>query len=348
MNENPTLLAIESSCDDTSAAVLKGQMLLSCLLSSQRVHEEYGGVVPELASRAHLASIVPTVDAALREAKVAREEIELVAFTRGPGLVGSLLVGISFAKGFALAHGLPLVEVNHLAGHILAPFISTPTRAATVQFPYLSLLVSGGHTQIIRVEGPNSLEILGETIDDAAGEAFDKCAKVMGLPYPGGPHVDRLAQEGNPKAFPLARPLPQGLNFSFSGLKTSFLYLVQRQMEGNPQFITQHQADLCACLQATIIDILTTKLLRAIRLTGIHRVAVGGGVAANSGLRSALEQLASRHNLELHLPERRFTTDNAAMIGIAALFKWRQGLLADHSTPAAPRLKVSSRDALGN
>lgn len=343
----PLLLAIESSCDDTSAAVLRGTRLLSCVLCSQRVHEEYGGVVPELASRAHVQNIVPTVTAALKEAQVSPEALEGVVFTRGPGLVGSLLVGISFAKGFALAHDIPLIEVNHLAGHLLAPFIEEKEGGVPMEFPYLSLLVSGGHTQIVRVNSPRSLEILGETIDDAAGEAFDKCAKVMGLPYPGGPVIDQLAQKGNPHAFTLAEPLPQGLNFSFSGLKTSFLYLLRDHMAEDKEFIKKHQADLAASLQYTIVRILKRKLKKALRNTGIQRVALGGGVAANSGLRHAMQQLASTQQLQLYLPALRFTTDNAAMIGIAGYFKYLAGEFSSHNVAAAPRMRLTTHEALG-
>lgn len=339
-NKELVLLGIESSCDDTSAAVLRGCRLLSNVISTQEVHRRYGGVVPELASRAHLSNIVPVVDAALREANLTASDVDAVAFTRGPGLLGALLVGTSFAKGFCLAQGIPLVEVNHLQGHILAPFIQTDNETHSPDFPYLSLLVSGGHTQIVRVDAPRQMETLANTIDDAAGEAFDKCAKAIGLPYPGGPHIDRLAQQGNPKAFTLAHPMRGDKNFSFSGLKTSFLYLLRDELAIDTDFIEKRRADLCAVLQATIIDILLTKLRKNIKTTGIRRVAIGGGVAANGGLRDALLALGDEMGLEVFLPERRFTTDNAAMIAIAGHFKFKAGEFAEQSVTAAPRLQV--------
>lgn len=338
--EKPVLLGIESSCDDTSAAVLRGQELLSNVISTQDVHKRYGGVVPELASRAHLSNIVPVVDAALREAGIGVENVDAVAFTRGPGLLGALLVGTSFAKGFCLANGIPLVEVNHLQGHILAPFIRTDKTEKSPEFPYLSLLVSGGHTQIVRVDAPLKMTILANTIDDAAGEAFDKCAKAMGLPYPGGPHVDKLSQQGNPKAFTLAHPLRSERDFSFSGLKTSFLYLLRDEVAKDPDFIEKRREDLCAVLQSKIIEILLYKLRKNIKATGLRRVAVGGGVAANGGLRNALVALGEELGLEVFLPERRFTTDNAAMIAIAGHFKYLAGEFASQSVTASPRLAV--------
>lgn len=336
----PLLLGIESSCDDTSAAVLRGRQLLSNVISTQEVHRRYGGVVPELASRAHLSNIVPVVDAALREANVSAAALDAVAFTRGPGLLGALLVGTSFAKGFCLAQQIPLVEVNHLQGHILAPFIQTELDTKTPQFPYLSLLVSGGHTQIVRVDAPRQMAILSNTIDDAAGEAFDKCAKAIGLPYPGGPHIDKLATQGNPSAFTLAHPLRGNNDFSFSGLKTSFLYLLRDGVANDPHFIENRKADLCAALQATIVDILLTKLRKHINATAIRRVAIGGGVAANEGLRTALVALGDEMGLEVFLPQRRFTTDNAAMIAIAGHFKFLAGEFASQSVTASPRLAV--------
>ncbi|PIE84413.1 MAG: tRNA (adenosine(37)-N6)-threonylcarbamoyltransferase complex transferase subunit TsaD [Bacteroidia bacterium] len=340
MKPDIVVLGIESSCDDTSAAVLRGTRLLSNLIATQKIHQDYGGVVPELASRAHLSNIVPVASEALRQAGLTPREVDAVAFTRGPGLLGALLVGTSFAKGLALATGARLIEVNHLQGHVLSPFLTTDGAARTPDFPFLSLLVSGGHTQIILVRGPLEMEILGNTIDDAAGEAFDKCAKQIGLPYPGGPVVDKLAHEGNPGAFTLARPLPQGLDFSFSGLKTSFLYLVRDHLEQNPKFIEENLTDLCASLQFTIIDILLRKLRRAITETGVKTVTIGGGVAANSGLRAAMEQLASEMALDLFLPERRFTTDNAAMIAIAGYFKHQAGLFATQDIAPMPRMHV--------
>lgn len=337
---DPIILAIESSCDDTSAALLRGCQLLANVINTQEVHRQYGGVVPELASRAHLSNIVPVVHAALKQANLTVEDIECVAFTRGPGLLGALLVGTCFAKGFALARRIPMVEVNHLEGHILAPFIQTEAHEPTPPFPYLSLLVSGGHTQIVEVAGPREFCVLSHTIDDAAGEAFDKCAKMIGLPYPGGPHVDRLAQQGNPKAFELAHPLLHEPNFSFSGLKTSFLYLLRDALATNPHFIAERQADLCASLQATIIDILLAKVKRWLNATGIKHLAIGGGVAANEGLRRAVEQLGNERHIATYIPARRFTTDNAAMIGIAGLFKYRSGEFAQQDIVASPRLKV--------
>ena len=340
IKSDPWILGVESSCDDTSAAVLHGPVLKSNLICSQRVHEQYGGVVPELASRAHLSNIVPVVAQAIAEAGVEPSTIDAVAFTRGPGLLGALLVGTSFAKGFALAHRIPLVEVNHLQGHILSPFLQAEEGHRAPAFPHLALVVSGGHTQIVRVDGPLSMAVLGNTIDDAAGEAFDKCAKVIGLPYPGGPHVDRLASEGNPHAFSLAKPLPQGLDFSFSGLKTSFLYTVRDGLAQDASFVEQHRADLCASLQHTIIEILLRKLGKAVASTGIRCVTLGGGVAANSGLRNALVAWGQKRGAEVFLPERRFTTDNAAMIAIAGLFRYRAGLFASQDLTPAPRLAV--------
>ena len=286
MNENKKtyILGVESSCDDTSAAVVgDGGLLLSNVIASQQVHEEYGGVVPELASRAHQQNIVPVVDAAIRRAGISRGDISAIAFTRGPGLIGSLLVGTSFAKGLSLALRAPIVDVNHLHGHVLAHFIKEKESDEVPPFPYLCLLISGGNSQIILVRSYKDMEVLGRTIDDAAGEAFDKCAKVMGLPYPGGPHIDRLAAEGDPKAFHFARPHIRGLDYSFSGLKTSFLYTLRDAVRANPDFIEERRADLAASLQYTIIDILLDKLKRAIDITGVKALAIGGGVAANSG-----------------------------------------------------------------
>lgn len=329
-----TILAIESSCDDTSAAVIRDGLLLSNVIASQKVHEEYGGVVPELASRAHQQNIVPVVDAALRRAGVDKRELSAVAFTRGPGLLGSLLVGTSFAKGLALALHIPLIEVNHLQGHIMAHFVepSEELKAATPNLkdavirhpalPFLCLLVSGGNSQIVQVEDGMNMRIIGQTIDDAAGEAFDKCAKVMGLPYPGGPWIDRLAAEGNPKAFALAKPNIPGYDYSFSGLKTSFLYLLRDELKKNPDFIEQNKADLCASLQATVIDILMRKLHRAVVDSGIQRIAVAGGVSANSGLRKSFVEYGEKHHCEVFIPPFSFTTDNAAMIGQAAYYKY--------------------------
>ena len=321
--ENVIILAIESSCDDTSAAVIRDGILLSNVTASQGVHEEFGGVVPELASRAHQLNIVPVVDAALKRAGIEPKDLSAVAFTRGPGLLGSLLVGVSFAKGLALAHNIPLIEVNHLQAHILAHFIQTPEiNTEAPNFPFLCLLVSGGNSQIVLVKSPYEMEIIGQTIDDAAGEAFDKCAKVMGLPYPGGPWIDRLAKEGNAEAFQFAKPNIPGYNYSFSGLKTSFLYFLRDHLKDNPNFIEENKADLCASLQKTVIDILINKLKRAAKDLKITEIAVAGGVSANSGLREALLDLGRRHRWKVHIPPFSFTTDNAAMVCQAGYFKY--------------------------
>jgi N6-L-threonylcarbamoyladenine synthase len=324
------ILGIESSCDDTSAAVLRGTTLLSSVIASQSVHVRFGGVIPELASRAHQQNIVPVVDAALKDAGVGVGDLDAIAFTRGPGLLGSLLVGVSFAKGLALAHGVPLVEVNHLQGHILSHFIDLPDRPTPHPgFPFLCLVVSGGHTQIVVVRGPLDMEIAGTTIDDAAGEAFDKCAKVMGLPYPGGPVIDRLAREGDPGRFSFAEPRVGGLDYSFSGLKTSFLYFLRDRVVEDPDFIEANKADLCASLQRAIVDTLMFKLIRAAREYGIRDIAAAGGVSANSGLRDALTSEGLKRVWRVFLPELRFTTDNAAMIAIAGRYRLLAGRLSD-------------------
>jgi N6-L-threonylcarbamoyladenine synthase len=327
--KNVVILAIESSCDDTSAAVIRDGVLLSNVTASQRVHEEFGGVVPELASRAHQLNIVPVVDAALKRAGVDSKDLSAIAFTRGPGLLGSLLVGVSFAKGMALAHNIPLVEVNHLQAHILAHFIKTNSEAsnseASPSFPFLCLLVSGGNSQIVLVKSHREMEIVGQTIDDAAGEAFDKCAKIMGLPYPGGPWIDRLAKEGNAEAFQFAKPNIPGYNYSFSGLKTSFLYFLRDNLKENENFIEENKADLCASLQKTVIDILINKLKRAAKDLKINEIAVAGGVSANSGLRDALLDLGRRHRWKVHIPPFAYTTDNAAMVCQAGYFKFLDG-----------------------
>lgn len=324
--KNVVILAIESSCDDTSAAVIRDGILLSNVTASQGVHEEFGGVVPELASRAHQLNIVPVVDAALKRAAVEADSLSAIAFTRGPGLLGSLLVGTSFAKGLALAHNIPLVEVNHLQAHILAHFIKTEADDHTTpHFPFLCLLVSGGNSQIVLVKSQREMEIIGQTIDDAAGEAFDKCAKIMGLPYPGGPWIDRLAKEGNPDAFQFAKPNIPEYNYSFSGLKTSFLYFLRDNLKENPNFIEENKADLCASLQKTIIDILINKLKRAAKDLKINEIAVAGGVSANSGLRDALIDLGKRHRWTVHIPPFSYTTDNAAMVCQAGYFKYLDG-----------------------
>ncbi len=321
-----TILGIESSCDDTSAAVLQNTTLLSNVLANQDVHRKYGGVIPELASRAHQQNIIPVIHEALNKANLSPADIDLIAFTRGPGLLGSLLVGTSFAKGLALATGAELVEVNHLQGHILSHFIDEPnTQRPHPAFPFLCLLVSGGHTQIVLVKNYLEYEILGETIDDAAGEAFDKCAKVMNLPYPGGPVIDKLAKEGNPDAFRFAKPQAGGLNYSFSGLKTSFLYFLRDRLAENPAFVEENKADLCASLQRTIIDILLNNLIKAAKQTGVKEIAIAGGVSANSGLRTRIAEEGVARGWKTYIPEFRFTTDNAAMIAITGYYRYIAG-----------------------
>lgn len=321
-----TILGIESSCDDTSAAVLRDTTLLSSVIASQAVHEKYGGVIPELASRAHQQNIVPVVDTALKEAGITPDKIDAIAFTRGPGLLGSLLVGTSFAKGLAIARNIPMVEVNHLHGHILSHFVDMPDRKLPhPDFPFLCLLVSGGHTQIVKVDSPFEMHIVGTTIDDAAGEALDKCAKVMGLPYPGGPVIDRLAKEGDPKAFRFAKPHVDGFDYSFSGLKTSFLYTLRDAVAENPDFIRQNERDLCASLLHTVVDILVDKLIRAAKEYGIKDIAIGGGVSANSVLRSRIAAEGEKRGWRTFIPELKFTTDNAAMIAVAGYFKYCKG-----------------------
>lgn len=322
-NASITILGIESSCDDTSAAIIRDGVILSNVIAGQKVHEEYGGVVPELASRAHQQNIIPVVDRAIVRAGISGDEISAVAFTRGPGLLGSLLVGASFAKGFALAAGIPLIEVNHLQGHVLALFIKEKTGEYNPpKFPFLCLLVSGGNSQIILVRDHLIMEVIGQTIDDAAGEAFDKCAKVMGLPYPGGPHVDRLAREGNPKRFSFSKPAVPDLNYSFSGLKTSFLYFLRDNLKENGNFIEENITDLCASLQFTIIEILLAKLKKAAKQTGIKEITVAGGVSANSGLRNALQENAKKYHWNLIIPKFEYTMDNAAMIAITGYYKY--------------------------
>ncbi|MBM3421072.1 MAG: tRNA (adenosine(37)-N6)-threonylcarbamoyltransferase complex transferase subunit TsaD [Bacteroidetes bacterium] len=332
-----TILGIESSCDDTSAAVVRDGYLLSNLIANQNIHRKYGGVVPELASRAHQANIVPVVDQALREAGITVTDIDAVAFTRGPGLLGSLLVGVSFAKGLSLSASIPVIEVNHLQAHILVHFIKDISREGSYpEFPFLCLLVSGGHTQLVIVRDYLKMELIGQTIDDAAGEAFDKCAKIMGLPYPGGPVIDKLAKDGRSNAFRFSKPVMQGLDFSFSGLKTNFLYFIRERLLTDPGFIENNKSDLAASLQETIVSILTEKLVKAVSVTGIKRVAVAGGVSANSGLRAKLEQAANLGNWEIFIPEFRFTTDNAAMIAITGFYKYiRSEFTALDAVPVA-------------
>ncbi len=316
------ILGIESSCDDTSAAVLKDRQILSNVIANQDIHKSYGGVVPELASRAHQQNIIPVVEVALQKAKIRKNQLDGIAFTRGPGLLGSLLVGTSFAKAFAMGLGIPIIEVNHLKAHILAHFVETSPGNKTPGFPFLCLTVSGGHTQIVRVDSPSRMEILGKTIDDAAGEAFDKAAKIMGLPYPGGPWIDKLAAQGNPLAFSFPEPKIQGLNYSFSGLKTSFLYFLRDRLKEDENFIEKNKADLSASIQYTIIRVLLSKLRRAARETGISQIAIAGGVSANSGLRQKLTEMAEKEHWEVFIPPFQFTTDNAAMIAMAGYFKF--------------------------
>ncbi|TLX75183.1 tRNA (adenosine(37)-N6)-threonylcarbamoyltransferase complex transferase subunit TsaD [Labilibacter sediminis] len=333
------ILGIESSCDDTSAAVFKDDTILSNKIANQDVHMEYGGVVPELASRAHQQNIIPVVDKALKDAGVTASQIDAVAFTRGPGLMGSLLVGTSFAKGFALANDIPLIEVNHLHAHVLAHFIKEPDEATEhPEFPFICLLVSGGNSQIVLVKSYTEMEVVGQTIDDAAGEAFDKCAKVMGLPYPGGPLIDKLAKEGNPEAFIFSKPRIKNYDYSFSGLKTSFLYFLRDQLKVNPDFIEENKKDLCASLQKTIIDILLNKLELAAKDLKINQIALAGGVSANSGLRNGLEMLAKRKKWKTFIPKFAYTTDNAAMIAVTGYFKYEEKQFVDHSVAPFSRV----------
>lgn len=323
MDNQVIILGIESSCDDTSAAVIRDGVMLSNVIANQSVHANYGGVVPELASRAHQQNIIPVVHEALKRAGIEKKDLSGIAFTRGPGLLGSLLVGTSFAKGLSQSLQIPLMEVNHLQAHVLAHYISeNKPDEKQPKFPFLCLLVSGGNSQIILVKSHADMEVIGQTIDDAAGEAFDKCAKVMGLPYPGGPHVDRLAKEGNPQAFKLNKPQISGYDYSFSGLKTSFLYLLRDQEKLNPGFVQQNINDLCASLQSTVIDILMNKLKKAATDLGINQVAVAGGVSANSALRQAFVDYGQKYNWEIYIPPFAFTTDNAAMIAITGYFKY--------------------------
>ncbi|MCM1313119.1 MAG: tRNA (adenosine(37)-N6)-threonylcarbamoyltransferase complex transferase subunit TsaD [Bacteroides sp.] len=338
--EDVYILGIESSCDDTSAAVLKNGILLSNVTASQAVHEAYGGVVPELASRAHQQNIVPVVDQAIKRAGIEKEMLSAVAFTRGPGLMGSLLVGVSFAKGFARSLGIPMIDVNHLHGHVLAHFIrESEDDKEQPEFPFLCLLVSGGNSQIVKVNAYNDMEIIGQTIDDAAGEAIDKCSKVMGLGYPGGPIIDRLARQGNPEAYKFARPSISGYDYSFSGLKTSFLYSLRDWIKEDPDFIEHHKEDLAASLEHTIVDILMKKLRLAVKDTGIRQVAVAGGVSANNGLRNAFRDHAQRYGWKIFIPKFSYTTDNAAMIGITGYFKYLDGDFCTIDKPAFSRME---------
>jgi len=335
MEKDIYILGIESSCDDTSAAVLKNGVLLSNVTASQAVHEAYGGVVPELASRAHQQNVVPVVSEAIKRAGIEKEQLSAVAFTRGPGLMGSLLVGVNFAKGFARSLGIPMIDVNHLQGHVMAHFIDGGEGDFNPPpYPFLCLLVSGGNSQIVLVRAYNDMEVLGQTIDDAAGEAIDKCSKVMGLGYPGGPIIDRLARQGNPKAYQFAEPHIQGLDYSFSGLKTSFLYNLRKWVEDDPDFVEHHKEDLAASLEWTIVDILMKKLRLAVKQTGIKHVAVAGGVSANNGLRNAFHDHARRYGWTIYIPKFSYTTDNAAMIGIVGYYKYQNEEFCEIDAPA--------------
>ena len=323
MEKDIYILGIESSCDDTSAAVLRNGVLLSNVTASQDVHFEYGGVVPELASRAHQQNIVPVVTAALKRAGITKEQLTAIAFTRGPGLMGSLLVGVSFTKGFARSLGIPMIDVNHLQGHVMAHFIKeSEDDQSAPPFPFICLLVSGGNSQIVKVNAYNDMEVLGQTIDDAAGEAIDKCSKVMGLGYPGGPIIDKLARQGNPLAYQFSEPHIPGFDYSFSGLKTSFLYSLRKWVAEDPDFIEHHKNDLAASLEHTIVDILMNKLRKAVKQTGIKHVAVAGGVSANNGLRNAFRDHAKKYGWTIYIPKFSYTTDNAAMIGITGYYKY--------------------------
>ncbi len=335
------ILGIESSCDDTSAAVIKDGVLLSNVVASQAVHESYGGVVPELASRAHQQNIVPVVNEALKKANVSKEELSAVAFTRGPGLMGSLLVGVSFAKGFARSLNIPMVDVNHLNGHVLAHFIKEKDEATEhPNFPFLCLLVSGGNSQIILVKAYNDMTVLGQTIDDAAGEAIDKCSKVMGLGYPGGPIIDRLARQGNPKAFAFNKPQIPGYDYSFSGLKTSFLYSLRDYLKEDPDFIEHHKNDLAASLEATVVDILMSKLRKVAKDYKIKEVAIAGGVSANNGLRNAFREHAEKYGWKIYIPKFSYTTDNAAMIAITGYYKYLDKDFCPMELPAFSRVTM--------
>lgn len=334
------ILGIESSCDDTSAAVLRNEVLLANVTASQDVHLAYGGVVPELASRAHQQNIVPVVDQALKRAGVEKEQLSAITFTRGPGLLGSLLVGVSFAKGLSIGLGVPLVDVNHLQGHVLAHFIKeSDDDNHQPPFPFLCLLVSGGNSQIIKVNAYNDMQIIGQTIDDAAGEAIDKCSKVMGLGYPGGPIIDRLARQGNPQAFQFSKPTIKGYDYSFSGLKTSFLYNLRDWLKDDPDFIEHHKEDIAASLEHTIVDILMNKLRKAVKDTGIKHVAVAGGVSANNGLRNAFREHADKYGWDIYIPKFSYTTDNAAMIAITGYYKYLDKDFCDITKPAFARME---------
>jgi N6-L-threonylcarbamoyladenine synthase len=337
--KNTYILGIESSCDDTSAAVLKNETILSNIIATQDIHKAYGGVVPELASRAHLQNIVPVVDQAIKAAGITIHDIDAIAFTKGPGLLGSLVVGTSFSKAFSLALGIPMIDVNHMHGHVLAHFIDDEGKEKP-QFPFLCLTVSGGHTQIVLVKNYLEMEVIGTTIDDAAGEAFDKSAKMLGFDYPGGPLIDKYAKEGNPLRFEFAKPKIEGYDYSFSGLKTSILYFIQKQEKIVPTFIEDNLKDLCASIQKTIIDILFVKLIKASSDLGINHIAIAGGVSANSGLRNELHKMKAERNWKIFIPKFEFCTDNAAMIAITGKFMFEQKMFANQSVAAMARLKI--------
>jgi N6-L-threonylcarbamoyladenine synthase len=336
-----TILGIESSCDDTAASIVRDGYVLSNIISNQNIHEEFGGVIPELASRAHQQNIIPVVDQAIKKAMIKKSEINAIAFTRGPGLLGSLLVGTSFAKGFALSQNIPLIEVNHLQAHVLAHFIKLSGKKTRFpKFPFLCLLVSGGHTQLIIVQDYLVIKTIGRTIDDAAGEAFDKCAKIIGLPYPGGPHIDKFAEKGDSKAFIFTKPKIKNLDFSFSGLKTAFLYFIRDQVKHNPDFINKNLVNICASIQQTIIEILLEKLIKATEITGIKEIGIAGGVSANSLLRKKVLIESQKRNWKIFIPEFRFTTDNAAMIAITGYYKYRQGQFVGQGISPVARLTI--------
>jgi N6-L-threonylcarbamoyladenine synthase len=330
----PTILAIESSCDETSAALIRDGKVLNNIIASQEIHTKYGGVVPELASRVHQQHIIPVVSEALTQAGIAKTALDAVAFTRGPGLLGSLLVGTSFAKAFALGLQIPLIDVNHLQAHILAHFIDEPKP----YFPFICLTVSGGHTQLVLVKDFLQMEIIGETQDDAAGEAFDKAAKILGLPYPGGPLIDKYAKQGNPKAFQFGEVAMEGLNYSFSGIKTSFLYFLQKKVKENPNFVAENLADICASIQHTLVQLLLQKLKRAAKTYHINEIAIAGGVSANSGLRQALHETAEKLRWRIHIPDFQYCTDNAAMIAMAAHYKYLAGEFCPQDVSPMPRM----------
>lgn len=339
MEKNCYILGIESSCDDTAAAVINNDVILSNVVATQKIHEAYGGVVPELASRAHQQNIVPVVHQALQQANIDKKQLSAIAFTRGPGLMGSLLVGTSFSKSFAFGLDIPLLDVNHMQAHILAHFIKAKGQQAP-SFPFLALTISGGHTQIVRVSNYFDLQVIGQTIDDAVGEAFDKSAKILGLPYPGGPLIDAHAKKGDPKKFMFPKPKVSPLDFSFSGLKTAVLYFVQKNVANNPNFIEENLEDICASLQHTIVDYLMDKLKNAVKQTGITRVAIGGGVSANSGIRAALQEAEQKYGWHVHIPKFEFCTDNAAMIAMVGALKYKQKYFADNTVTANARMKL--------